>query len=370
VATWRNSLDPLHPLLLPWGNADVWAYSAWATNPFTAEQFGALAGVDPSQLVIWPSGKVVDSSSVVMSQNRGFTRMIVFDDQFTGGLNRTASTVLADAVTPGSTMDIQRAARDIRALVAGGDSIALPADPTQVDPDRASSIISALLTQGTRGGTVPPKMVLSGLTPRNEIAAPDRLVEVMNAYAVDEERVGRITDDVPTFMMNRLRALTAVTAQLGKSGFNAAASEFESDSMWMSDLVSISLATEYTVLSNTAEIPVTVSNESSAAVTVTVSVRSTSAIVQVAEPRQTITIEPKSNSRIMVPMTAVANGRTTLVAQLFDANTTTIGSAVAFPIEVQAQWEIVTVIVFFGSVSIIMTIGIIRTIRRRRAAAA
>jgi hypothetical protein len=68
-------------------------------------------------------------------------------------------------------------------------------------------------------------------------------------------------------------------------------------------------------------------------------------------------------------MTAVANGRTALIATLLDPTGEAIGAPVSFPIEVQAQWEILTVVVFFGSVIVIMTIGIIRTIRRRRAVA-
>lgn len=68
-------------------------------------------------------------------------------------------------------------------------------------------------------------------------------------------------------------------------------------------------------------------------------------------------------------MTAVANGRAVLVAQLFDSHGESIGQTVSFPIMVQTQWELVTVIVFFGGVIVIMTIGIIRTIRRRKTAA-
>ena len=368
VAAWRDTVVANDPILLPWGNADVWAYSTWASNPFSAEQFAELASVDASNLTIWPSGRVVPSDSIATSIRRGFTHMLAFDDQFAGGINRTASTLLADAVAPDSSADITRAVAEIRGLLPDGGSVALPANPDVLDVSRAVTLVSALVTPTTRPSPVMPLYISSTLSPRTVVDAPDELADLMTEFAKDEERAATITDDVQALLVTRLRSLTAVMSKLGSDSFSGAVDDFVSDEHWLSDLVSISLATEYTVLSNTAEVPVSVSNASGAAVTVTVRVRSTSGIVQVDSSPQTITIDPQSNARIIVPMTAVANGRTVLVAQLF-ADKHPLGASVAFPIVVQAQWEIVTVIIFFGSVSIIMTIGIFRTIRRRRAAA-
>jgi hypothetical protein len=205
--------------------------------------------------------------------------------------------------------------------------------------------------------------------PRITAAGPDLLGEVLDAVAHDEERASTLTDDPVSLIANRIRTLAVVTRNLNPDIFEPSARVFMSDTHWLTDLVSIALATEYTVLSNTADIPISISNSSDATVTVTVAVRSTSGIVQVNDSGQSVTIEPRSNVRITVPMTAVANGRTALIATLLDPTGETIGAPVSFPIEVQAQWEILTVVVFFGSVIVIMTIGIMRTIRRRRAVA-
>lgn len=366
---WRDGVVDDNPLVLPWGNADVWAYTTWASNPFTAEQFAALASVTPDALTIWPSGRVVSHDSVATTARRGFATMLVFDDQFSGGLSRSGSDLALAAVKPGSTVLASQAALDIRSILSNGGSIALPADPAQFDVDNAVALVNDLDRGPASLGKVSPVGVLSSSAPRTEVPGPESLNDLMNAYAVDEERAASIATDVPAFLQSRLKSLTAVTAKLGTDGFDNSVADFVDDTRWISDMVSISLASEYTVLSNTADVPVSVSNASNSAVTVTVAVRSTSGIVQVNDSRQDVTIEPRSNVRITVPMTAVANGRTVLVAKLFDANNDPIGPAVSFPIEVQAQWEIVTVVVFFGSVSIIMTIGIVRTIRRRRAVA-
>lgn len=368
AVAWRDALLALRPVMLPWGNADVWAYSS-STNAFSAQQFAGLAGVDSSELVIWPSGRVVAHDSVATSLSRGFTRMFVFDDQFVGGLSRSASDIAAVAVAPGSTELLSRAAEDIARATPAGGAIALPALPSELDAGRVAVLLTELERVTGSLGPVFPTAVLPSRTPRTEVPAPENLSQLMDAYAADENRAATIADDVPAFLSTRLRALTAVTSLLGKKDFDAAVTTFEKDTTWLASLVSISLATEYTVLSNTAEVPVSISNASLSTVTVTVAVRSTSGIVQVDAPTQTITIEPQSNSRIIVPMTAVANGRAVLVAQLFDSHGESIGQTVSFPIMVQTQWELVTVIVFFGGVIVIMTIGIIRTIRRRKTAA-
>jgi hypothetical protein len=65
-------------------------------------------------------------------------------------------------------------------------------------------------------------------------------------------------------------------------------------------------------------------------------------------------------------MVSVANGQTSLRATL----TTTDGLAISEPvfveIDVQAQWEGITLVVFVAIVASIMSIGIARTIRDRR----
>jgi Family of unknown function (DUF6049) len=227
--------------------------------------------------------------------------------------------------------------------------------------------LDALARSGIRVTRFAPLSVNSTRVPLRTAAGPATLAQVLAAVASDHERARTITEQPDALVIDRIHALAVVTRNVADPNFDAAAQGFLADTNWLSRLVSISLASEYTVLSNTAEVPVSVSNDSLATVTIDVRVRSTSGIVHVDSASQTVTIEPRSNVRITVPMTAVANGRTALVASLSDSSGLAIGTPVVFPIEVQAQWEILTVVVFFGSVVVIMTIGIIRTIRRRRA---
>jgi hypothetical protein len=366
---WLAEVNALDPILLPWGNADLWTLRPWATNPFTAQNFGSLAGVDPASLVLWPSGGVINNDSVPISVMRGFTRMIVGDDHFAGGFNSVASAALATAVAPGSVTSVEESARTVRLALGTRSTIVLPAEPGEVDASLAAAVLDRIIGSELETTHVVPLSMNTARVPRITVVGPDLLGEVLDAVARDEDRASTLTADPVSLIANRIRTLSVVTRNLNPDAFEPSARAFISDTNWLTDLVSIALATEYTVLSNTADIPVSISNSSGAAVTITVAVRSTSGIVQVNDRGQSVTIEPRSNVRITVPMTAVANGRTTLVATLLDSSGETIGAPVSFPIEVQAQWEILTVVVFFGSVIVIMTIGILRTIRRRRALA-
>lgn len=366
---WLEDVTALDPLLLPWGNADIWALTPTTSTAFSATQFGELAGVESTDMVVWPSGSVIRGDSIMLTSTRGFSRVIVGDDVLAGGFDAQSSAILADAIAPDSTTHAQAGAVAVVAAHTSGSAIALPADPASLDAAKARDLLDSLARAGTRIARFIPVVVNSTHTPLRTVDGPARLTELLEAIDADHERAALITDRPDELILDRVKSLAVVTRNVAAPEFESAASAYLADTNWLAGLVSISLATEYTVLSNTAEVPVSVSNDSLATVTIDVHVRSTSGIVQVEQPSQSVTIEPQSNVRITVPMTAVANGRTALVASLSDASGGAIGNPVTFPIEVQAQWEILTVVVFFGSVVVIMTIGILRTIRRRRVSA-
>lgn len=368
AVAWLDAVSAEDPLLLPWGNADVWSIAPWTARSFGAAQFGDLGATDPDSLVVWPSGDVISTDAVVTTTARGFTRMLAGDDLVDGGFDSVASGALRDAVAPDSSISPVAGAAAIMADLGRSSTIVLPRSPDDIDVARAVAVLDRLVRQGIRIVPVEPLAISTPPVTQTENPSAALLESLRAAIIADEDRASTLTDDTEALLTSRLRSLAVVTGNLDEDVLSLAATTFLDDTDWLSRLISISLSTEYTVLSNSAEVPVSVSNLSGAPVTVTVRVRSTSGIVQVEVPVQSVTIEPRSNIRITVPMTAVTNGRTALVASLVDPRGDSIGSPVPFPIEVQAQWEIVTIIVFFGSVSVIMAIGIIRTIRRRRAA--
>jgi hypothetical protein len=164
----------------------------------------------------------------------------------------------------------------------------------------------------------------------------------------------------------RLRRLCVVAGLVATDGFPAAARGYVRTAQTYEEFVSFSLGSDFTVLADSTELPLTITNSSVTDITVIASVNAISGIVSISTPSQTVKIPAGSSARVTVPMVSVANGKTSLRATL----TTTSGIAVSEPvfveIDVQAQWEAITLVTFIAIVAAIMGIGIARTVRDRR----
>jgi len=89
--------------------------------------------------------------------------------------------------------------------------------------------------------------------------------------------------------------------------------------------------------------------------------------VSIANPQQTVTVPAGASAQVSVPMVSVANGKTSLRANLTTVGGIPISEPVYVAIDVQAEWEGLTLLAFIGVVSTILSIGIVRTVRDRRA---
>lgn len=368
VEQWRDSVLETDPLLLPWGNADIWALSADGGWVFDAQLIGSLSDTDPLDLVAWPTGSVSRASSVSQARALGYSHLLVDSSVASGGIDYAASASLALAVSPLATTSAPADAVAVRSLLVDGTVIALPRNALDVSAERFAAVVDQLVFAGVTFVPVGATSTSLGSEPANSGAFPEALRDAIASLDGDSTLVEGITAEPELLLANRIRALCVLSNDVGSERFASAANTFMGDSTWLSSALFISLASEYTVLSNAADVPLSVSNNSDALVTVVVKVRATSAIVQVDTPSIAVTIEPRSNVRIEFPISTVANGRTMLVASLLTESGSTIGRDVTLPVTVQAEWEAFTLVFFGALVSSILVIGAIRTVRRRREA--
>lgn len=366
ASEWLDAVLDTDPLLLPWGNADVWALSAAGDRPFDAETIARLSDSNAADLVLWPSGSITRTVSVSQSRALGYSRVLVDSTISPNGIDTALSSAVALAVSESSTDSITAEASSLRSRLGDGTVIALSRIPTDVSASRFAALIDEWSQSGVTFAPVSPASTSSSLDTIDSGVIPDTLREAIRALDADEALVGGITNDPELLFANRLRALSALTNGLAAPQFDDAAQAFIADTGWISSSLFISLASEYTILSNSANVPLSVANNSDASVTVLVSVRATSAILQVEAPLQAVTIAPQSNVRIEIPISTVANGRTMIVATLKSESGEQIGTPVTLPVTVQAQWETLTLVLFGTFVGAILVIGAIRTIRRRR----
>ena len=164
----------------------------------------------------------------------------------------------------------------------------------------------------------------------------------------------------------RLRQLCVVAGLVATSRFPGVVREYARTAKTYEDFVSFSLGSDFTVLANSAELPLTITNTSTTDITVVATVNSLSGIVSIPTPSQTIMIPSGTSAQVTVPMISVANGKTSLRATLTTTSGIPVSEPVYVDIDVQAQWEGITLLTFIAIVSSIMGIGIARTIRDRR----
>ncbi|QEE60129.1 hypothetical protein FVA74_00075 [Salinibacterium sp. dk2585] len=120
------------------------------------------------------------------------------------------------------------------------------------------------------------------------------------------------------------------------------------------------------LLSDTGDIPITISNTLPYPVTVNVQVWANRAVLDVLDDSVPVTISAQSQARAAVPVQSIANGSAVLVVTLSSQTGVSIGAPLYVTTNVQAGWETAFTFVVAGVVLLVFVIGIIRTVARRR----
>lgn len=120
------------------------------------------------------------------------------------------------------------------------------------------------------------------------------------------------------------------------------------------------------LLSDTGDLPITISNSLPYPVTVAVHVVANTGILDVLEDSVTVTIEPESQARAAVPVQSIANGTALLVVSLTSPSQVPVATPVYVTTNVQAGWETAFTTTVAVVVLIVFILGIARTVARRR----
>jgi hypothetical protein len=135
--------------------------------------------------------------------------------------------------------------------------------------------------------------------------------------------------------------------------------------------VQVDPSSEILVTADQTSLPVSVSNELDQDATITLQVRSLSArlTIDVAHSSQAVTVDEGAQRRILIPVSALSNGKAEIIATLVSSTGIQIGRAVTIQVNVQAGWETAGTLIFAALIVGLFAFGIIRTIRKRRKAA-
>ncbi|CAN5224199.1 hypothetical protein BH09ACT3_BH09ACT3_03210 [soil metagenome] len=211
--------------------------------------------------------------------------------------------------------------------------------------------------------------VTASVTPQAESA--DRIAAV-GALLSAEQRVTAfssiLADPVQLTGPQRLNLMTALSSSWGhdSNSSGAAMAAFVAGANEATSAVSIADSGGLLITSTNSRISVAITNELAWPVSVYLTVRPRNGNLYIEESRVLTTIEANSQSKIQIPVQALANGRTTIEATLTSPTSVPISETARIEVDVHADWETVFTAVIAVAVVLVFGFGVWRTVAKRR----
>lgn len=289
------------------------------------------------------------------------------------------SALLRAAVSAGSDIAWASAMEELTAALAGwtaGDSTVLATLSRQIpfSTNRIAATVAALtaspeVSVTTLAATLAEPAVEAAII--DQPVAADRTTAIAGMLATEPAiaEFSSILETPSLITGERRRTLLALSSNAWVDSTNdwpAEVAAYIERSNEILDSVQVLESSTINLLSETGDLPVTVSNALPYPVTVYVTVTSNTAILDVLESRVPVTVEGGSQSRVAVPVQSIANGTASLVVTLSSVTNVPISSPTFVTTNVQAGWDTAFTTIVAILVLLMFIGGIIRTVRRRR----
>jgi hypothetical protein len=118
----------------------------------------------------------------------------------------------------------------------------------------------------------------------------------------------------------------------------------------------------YTLVADSAGVPLTIQNDLDTAVTVQVVVRPDGPAVQTGKPT-TVTVPARGTEDVTVPVTAVASGRVNLSVELRTTDDQPFSPAMTVPLNANPAWESWTTGILAAAMAVLIVVGVLRARR-------
>ena len=187
-----------------------------------------------------------------------------------------------------------------------------------------------------------------------------------NAFSAVAERPELITGE------RRIRLLAALAPQWNRNpgGWGSTAAQFIAQSLTLRDSVRVIESSEIIFAADRGLLPITVRNDLDQPVTVIITVRPRTPLLSIENTQFELAIEPASQRRALIPAQSRSNGMVELVVSIRTISGLSIGPNTTVTTRVQAGWETPVTLAMGAIVVLMFGFGLIRTIRKRRAARA
>ena len=308
-------------------------------------QSAAHAVVDGHDLLVTDSG-LSESLSQVAAEADPVDRQRLLAEA-AALLTLAESRVAGAPLLIGLDRDENRDAAALRDAISTADSIgfelsALRATPpasatltSEADPARATAVTELLTDEGT-------------LTAFSSI----------------------LTDPQVLLSPERIRILRTLAVGSSTKAFAKKVSEHRERTSETLEAVSIPPSSTIQLLAANADLPIAVRNDLPWPVTVQLFASPTDPRLEVTPMTETV-VEANSTKRVKVPVSArVGSGEVDLRLSLYSPTGVQIQDQQKIRVAVRAEWETIGLIVFGGLAAVLIALGVIRTVRRKRREAA
>jgi len=158
--------------------------------------------------------------------------------------------------------------------------------------------------------------------------------------------------------------IVAIGASLGLAAVPAFPAETPKDPTGSVDIVS---GSEINLVSREATLPVVVTNTHEGRARVLVHMISASPKLQVVNKVVQLSIPAGETMNAQFPVSAIGSGEVTMITWLTSLSGVEIGPRVSIKLRVYPDIENVAIVLFLGLVAALTVVGVIRTMRKRRA---
>ncbi len=337
----------------------------WPRSDLTTQNlatFSAYLGEDATTIV---SSSVVEGATGARATVDGRS-LLVTDAPSSSAFSRAANA----AAAPLRQQRLAEASAHLQLSALANPTAPILIGLTRDDTRSADALRDVIASVDTPGFAL-ESLLAAPATTTTLTATPDGARGASLQRMLDDEVVlaafGTILEDPQVLLSpKRIQIMRATAVGLGADGFDEAVSAVHTATSDTLDAVDIPQASTIQLLSANADLPFSVRNDLPWPVSVRLLVEPNDTRLDV-EPEIAATIPAGTTSRVKVPVSArVASGEVTLRLTLLSPTGVQIGPQESVRVSVRAEWETIGLAGFGGLIVLLLGLGIIRTVRRRR----
>ena len=341
----------------------------WPQSPVTSADLTAFAGY------LGDDTTTIVSSTTVGGQS---TAHATADDNDLLVTDAATSDVLSRVAAERNPAERQRLLAEAAALLQLAQRSA-PTAPLLVgldrDENRTSDALRDAITAADSAGFEFTALRATTSVSASVAGEPDAArAAAVTTLLADESRLTAfssiLADPQVLLSPERIRILRTLSVGTSATAFAERFADHQAQTSATLNAVNIPQSSTIQLLTANADLPIAVRNDLPWPVTVQLFVSPTDPRLEVRSPDETV-VQAQSTTRIKVPVSArVGSGEVDLRLSLYSPTGVQIQGDQTLRVAVRAEWETIGLVVLGGIIVLLIALGVIRTVRRKRREAA